>query len=121
MSPKRSDDPPAPSPFNNPFGGIAGMRDALPSAPTAAAKPKGPPPPAKAVIRLERKGRGGKEVTLVQQLELPRAELERWLKELKGQLGCGGTLEDRDLVLQGDQRDRARELLLKRGVKKVAG
>lgn len=75
--------------------------------------------PAWAVIRLERKGRGGKEATVVEKLGLPRRELATWLSELKAALGCGGAVEGDALALQGDQRVRVRELLLQRGVRKV--
>jgi translation initiation factor 1 len=68
---------------------------------------------------MERKGRGGKEVTVIEQLELSLKQREKWLKELKGALGCGGTLEGDDLVLQGDQRERVKDLLEKKGVRKV--
>ena len=112
--------PPA-APFHNPFAALAGAREALPPGPGAppprAAEPaKGP---ARAVVRMERKGRGGKEVTVVEQLSLRPAELEQWLKALKGQLGCGGTCEEGTLVLQGDQRERLPGLLAARGVRKV--
>jgi translation initiation factor 1 len=71
------------------------------------------------VVRLERKGHGGKEVTVVEKLDLPASELEKWLKALKQGLGCGGTVEEGALVLQGDQRERLPALLQKRGVRKV--
>src|SRR5688572_14999241 len=102
-------------PFNNPFAKLQGALKDLPAGPPpkpVAAK-KGP---ARAVVRMERKGRGGKEVTVVEQLELPARELEVWVKALKQSLGCGGVVEDGTLVLQGDQRDRVKELLEKRGV-----
>lgn len=75
--------------------------------------------PARAVVRYERKGHGGKEVTLVEHLELREADLEVWLKDLKRGLGCGGRVEDGSLVLQGDQRERLPDLLTARGVRKV--
>lgn len=104
-------------PFNNPFGALAGKLKDLPSQPEKPAKePKGP---ARAVVRLERTGRGGKEVTVVEHLELSQKELEVWLKALKSGLGCGGVIEERNLVLQGDQRERIEPLLVKRGVRKV--
>lgn len=111
--------PPA-APFHNPFAQLAAAREALPPGP--APKPAAPPEPkgpARAVVRMERKGRGGKEVTVVEQLGLRAAELETWLKALKGQLGCGGTVEADTLVLQGDQRERLPALLSARGVRKV--
>ncbi|MBM4377982.1 MAG: translation initiation factor [Deltaproteobacteria bacterium] len=108
------------APFNNPFAALAAKRDALPPGepvPVPAEKPqKGP---ARAVVRMERTGRGGKEVTVVEQLGLPPAELAAWCKALKGALGCGGTVEGDNLVLQGDQRERVGPLLEKRGVRKV--
>jgi translation initiation factor 1 len=112
----------AAAPFNNPFAAIAGKREQLPSAPAPVAAPsraeerKGP---ARAVVRLERKGRGGKEVTVVEHLQLPKAEREVWLKALKGSLGCGGVVEEESLVLQGDQRERLPALLEARGVRRV--
>ncbi|MFL5320189.1 MAG: translation initiation factor [Myxococcaceae bacterium] len=107
-------------PFNNPFGALAGKLKDLPEGPPAkAAAKEAPKGPARAVVRMERKGRGGKEVTIVEQLELPSKELEVWLKALKAGLGCGGVIEDRSLVLQGDQRERIEPLLIKRGVRKV--
>jgi translation initiation factor 1 len=71
------------------------------------------------VVRLERKGRGGKEATVVEKLELSPAERERWIKELKQALGCGGAIEGEALVLQGDLRERLKPLLERRGVRRV--
>jgi translation initiation factor 1 len=118
--------PPAPEqpprPFHDPFGGLAerlGMTSASPPIPVAdraAERPKGP---ARAVVRLERKGRGGKEATLVEKLDLPPEALAGWLKELKLALGCGGAVEGGALALQGDHRERVKSLLERRGVRKV--
>lgn len=105
-------------PFNNPFGTLGALKDALPPGPTPkqAAEKKGP---AKAVVRMERVGRGGKEVTVIEQLDLTLDKRDEWLKALKNALGCGGTIEGTALVLQGDQRERVPKLLEKRGVRKV--
>src|SRR5712671_104134 len=95
----------------------------LPRGPDAPQRPERPPPPkgpARAVVRIERKGRRGKEVTVVEQLDLPAAALRDWLKALKAALGCGGAVEDGALVLQGDHRDRVRALLEDRGVRRVS-
>jgi translation initiation factor 1 (eIF-1/SUI1) len=51
--------------------------------------------------------------------ETAAAALETWLSELKAQLGCGGFVEERQLVLAGDQRQRLAELLEKKGVAKI--
>jgi translation initiation factor 1 len=108
---------------DNPFSALKALRDSLPSKPVVE-KPEPrdkplPKGPARAVVRIERKGRGGKEATIVEKLELPAKELERWLKDLKSALGCGGVLEDDALVLQGDQRDRVATWLESKGVVKV--
>ncbi len=106
-------------PFNNPFADLAGKLGALPAGPRA--EPPAPPKgPARALVRLERKGRRGKEVTVIEQLDLPPRQLDAWLSELKRKLGCGGARDDRALVLQGDLRERLPALLTARGVRKVS-
>jgi len=105
-------------PFHNPFEALKGKLGELPQGPAPRQQPE-PKGPARAVVRMERKGRGGKEVTVVEQLELKPSQLEQWLKDLKGALGCGGAVENGTLVLQGDQRKRLPALLEARGVRKV--
>ena len=119
-----ADDPK--TPFHNPFGALGHLRGPAPPAAEPSPAPAAPvsSPPAgrtipRAVVRLERTGRGGKEVTVVEQLNLSPVERDRWLKALKSALGCGGTIEGDTLVIQGDQRTRLPALLAARGVKKV--
>jgi translation initiation factor 1 len=109
-----------PGPFNSAFAGLGSLRDALPSKELparAAAAPKGP---GRAVVRYERKGRGGKEATVVEQLALSPRERAEWLLAMKQALGCGGMLEGEALVLQGDQRTRVRAWLEARGVARIS-
>ena len=68
---------------------------------------------------MERSGRGGKEVTVIEHLDLQGPEREKWLKDLKAALGCGGVVEGEHIVLQGDHRKRLPKILGDRGVKKV--
>lgn len=77
------------------------------------------PGPARAVVRMERKGRGGKEATVIEKLDLPSSHLEQWCKELKQALGCGGAVDGNTIVLQGDLRQRLAPVLTAKGVKKV--
>lgn len=103
---------------HNPFAKLDLKREHLPKGPTAPAA-KLWSGPARAVVRFERKGRGGKEVTVVEQLDLRPKDLETWLRALKQSLGCGGVIEGTDLVVQGDQGDRIAAWLSSRGVQKV--
>jgi translation initiation factor 1 len=111
-------------PFHNPFAALRDLTGVGPAEP-AAPEPAPPVPSAetktipRAVVRLERRGRGGKDVTVIEHLALREADREPWLAALKSALGCGGTLDDHALVLQGDQRTRLPDLLRARGVKKV--
>ncbi len=68
---------------------------------------------------MERKGRGGKEVTVIDKLELKPAELETWCRDLKQALGCGGAVDGALIVLQGDLRSRVPAVLTATGVAKV--
>jgi len=112
-------------PFHNLFGVLSRLRGtpageaAAPAlaAPSTAAPPEQAIP--RAVVRLERSGRGGKDVTVIKHLALGQAQREAWLKALKAGLGCGGSFEGDALVSQGDQRERLPKLLAARGVKKV--
>ena len=109
------------TPFNDAFRSLADRRGELPSREIPEATRASSSAPAKAVIRLERKGRAGKEVTIIDQLALAEGELLQWLRDLKQQLGCGGSIEDGALVLQGDQCRRARTFLEERKVAKIRG
>jgi translation initiation factor 1 len=67
-------------------------------------------------VRLERKGRGGKTVTVLSGLSGPAAGLADLARELKAACGAGGTLKGREIEIQGDQRDRVEAFLAKRGL-----
>jgi translation initiation factor 1 len=102
------------------FSALKALRDKLPAGPRSVEPmPAADKPPGRAVVRYERKHRGGKEVTLVEKLGLSADDLARWCRELKQALGCGGVVEQDAIVLQGDQRKRVPALLEKRGVAKV--
>lgn len=121
MSRKKPSPPDAPERLSTPFAALGSLRETLPAGPARpAAAAKGPRVPPRAVVRYERKGRGGKEATVIEQLDLSAAERSAWLQALKQSLGCGGTLEGEALVLQGDQRPRVREWLAARGVARIS-
>ncbi len=64
---------------------------------------------------MEKAGRGGKTVTVVYGLPRNDAFLKDLAKDLKRACGTGGTATDEGVELQGDIRDRVRDLLAKRG------
>jgi len=73
-------------------------------------------------VRLERKGRGGKTVSIIEGILSPKIGKEALLKHLKNKLGSGGTIQGDLLEIQGDQRDRLVEVLNELGYKaKKAG
>jgi translation initiation factor 1 len=57
------------------------------------------------LVMLDRKGRGGKSVSVIKQVLSPPAGKEALLKLLKTKLGTGGTIKDGDIEIQGDHRD----------------
>ena len=68
-----------------------------------------------AKLRVEKKGRGGKTVTVVDGLPRNVAFLKSLGQELKRSCGTGGAAADGAIELQGDLRDRVREFLVKKG------
>jgi translation initiation factor 1 len=105
---------------DSPFAALEKLRSALPEGKPPPEKiEKKPAGPARAVVRMERKGRGGKEVTVVDKLGLKPADLETWCKALKQALGCGGSVDGELIVLQGDLRTRLPAVLEARGVARV--
>ena len=68
-----------------------------------------------AKLRMEKKGRGGKTVTVVDGLPRHAPFLKQLSQELKRACGTGGAVLDDGIELQGDLRERVRECLLKKG------
>lgn len=68
-----------------------------------------------AKLRLETKGRGGKSVTVVYDLPANARFLKELCQELKRACSTGGAAGSDTVELQGDQRERVRTLLAKKG------
>jgi translation initiation factor 1 len=66
-------------------------------------------------LRVEKAGRGGKTVTVVYGLPRSAVFLKDLCKELKRTCGTGGAVSEDTVELQGDHRERIRDLLLKKG------
>jgi translation initiation factor 1 len=115
---------------HNPFGALSGA--GLPTAPkiTAAAanqtvqKPSSPAKGEKnrgrVDIKRETGNRGGKTVTVVSGfvgIGLP--EKEQLAKKIRGACGCGGTVKDGQIEIQGDQRETVARILSEAGFRPV--
>jgi translation initiation factor 1 len=68
-----------------------------------------------AKLRMEKKGRGGKTVTVIYGLPNNADFLSALCSELKRACGCGGAATDDGVELQGDLRERVRTHLEHKG------
>lgn len=68
-------------------------------------------------IRLDTKHRAGKAVTLVEGFIGTIADMEDLGKKLKSFCGTGGSVKDGEIIVQGDNRDKILQWLLKNGYK----
>lgn len=68
-----------------------------------------------AKLRIEKSGRSGKTVTVIDGLPGNAEFLKQLGQELKRACGTGGAVLETGVELQGDLRDRVREFLAKKG------
>lgn len=105
---------------HNPFAALRpdGKPAASPELPQSPQSPgstgPGDAPAARMVVRREKKGRAGKTVTRVSGLDVEGNPLAELAREMKRALGCGATIEDGDVLLQGALTERAAGWLEKR-------
>lgn len=66
-------------------------------------------------VYLEKKGRGGKTVSVIKGIEMNTSDLQDFGKTLKSKIGVGGSVKDGEIIIQGDQRKRILEILAKEG------
>jgi translation initiation factor 1 len=72
------------------------------------------------IVRISKKGRGGREATLLSARGLPEGEdLSSLARRIRKQMGCGASLEGPEVLVQGDQRERLELWLIKQGARKV--
>lgn len=104
---------------HNPFAGIAPAAQPAQSSPAAPGTSAPAARRGRVVLARETKHRGGKAVVIVRGLaQLPswdEAAIEQLAKELKRSLGCGGTVENGEIVVQGDRPAQVAEWLRAQG------
>jgi len=124
---KAVEQPEAPGPTlkHNPFAVL--KKDGVPSsslvnepAPASAndastTSPKG----GNVVVRREKKGRGGKAVTVIEGAGLAGHDLEELARACAKALGTGARVEYGAVVVQGEQEERVMALLVSRGIERV--
>lgn len=87
-------------------------------------KPKIQRPKGDGVVRIRREtaGRKGKGVCVVTGLDLEDEALVKLAAELKKKCGCGGSVKEGDIEIQGDKREVIKHLLEAKGYQvKLAG
>jgi translation initiation factor 1 len=77
----------------------------------------GPPLGQQLKLRREKQGRAGKTVTTIFEFQASDRQREFLAKELRRFLGCGGTVKDGIIEMQGDQLDKIQARLLALGYK----
>ena len=70
-------------------------------------------------IHLEKKGRGGKSVSIVRGLKMTDTLMKQLTKKLQSICGVGGSQKNGEIILQGDQRDKIIKHLVSLGAKDI--
>lgn len=71
------------------------------------------------LVKLDRKQRAGKTVTLVEGFEMSDEKIEQLAKQLKNICGTGGSAKNGEIIIQGDHKEKIFNWLQKQGFTKV--
>ena len=80
-----------------------------------------PPSNQRLIVGIDRRNRGGKQVTLITGFIGREEDLKELSRTLKTKLGVGGSAKDGEITVQGDFRDKVVELLQKPGYQAKRG
>ena len=70
-------------------------------------------------MRLESKGRGGKEVTVLFNLPFSESEAKTFKRDIQNFLACGATFKNNQIELRGDLRSKVEAYCANKGMKVV--
>jgi len=99
---------------------LGALRGALPGAdePGTTTEDASPASRQSGRLRVSRdKRRGGKIATIVDGFTIPDMEIEQLASEIKRALGCGGSVRDGEILVQGDRLDAVVAFLRSKGFK----
>lgn len=88
------------NPDFNYFENLAGLQATLPNAQQ------------NLIVRIDKKQRGGKVVTLVEGFVGSQEDLKSLAKMLKSKCGVGGSQKDGEIIIQGDFKEKIYQILL---------
>ena len=80
-----------------------------------------PPEKQRLIVGIDRRNRGGKQVTLVSGFVGKADDLKELGRTLKTKLGVGGSAKDGEITIQGDFRDKVVSILQQMGYQAKRG